>query len=53
MFQEIMQDILALAGLLGLLYAGAWVVEYARFRFRRKMHVCDNCFEIVKKIKDL
>jgi hypothetical protein len=49
---EALQLILILVGYVSILYVGAYIIELARQRVRRKMMVCDGCFGIIKKIKN-
>ena len=52
MILEIFETILVLIGFTLFLFLGAYIVEYARFKVRRKLHVCDNCFHMIGKMKE-
>lgn len=48
--KEILQAAITIIGVFSFIYVGAYFVELAKQKVRRKMRVCDNCFEIIKKL---
>lgn len=48
---DIITDLLSLLALFSVLYVGSYFIELARQKVRRKLRVCDNCFEMVKRMK--
>lgn len=49
--KETFETILVLIGFFALVYAAAYFVELAKQKVRRKLKVCDNCFEKIKKMQ--
>ncbi len=48
--KDLLEVALTMIGIFTFIYIGAYFVELAKQKVRRKMRVCDNCFEIVKKL---
>jgi hypothetical protein len=49
--KEILSTILTLVGIFTLFYIGGYLIELGKQKVRRKMKVCDNCLEIIRKIQ--
>lgn len=56
MIQEVIRQVviatLSMIGFFSFIYCGAYFVELAKQKVRRKMMVCDNCFGMIKKMKE-
>lgn len=50
--KDVVETIFVLVGVFTFIYFMAYAVELAKQKVRRKMYVCDNCFEVFKKIKE-
>lgn len=49
---EILETILTSTGIFAFIYVGAYVVELAKQKVRKKLLVCDNCFSFLKEVKE-